>query len=139
MDGVPVFRVAKRRKFTRPREDISPDSIQQPSAPSADESAELPNESNQNDQEEVDAGSSTLVRPRKQVRRPVTGVQFSNRKAIHQADGNTSTALVRSDENEAKPIEITDRFVGSTGQAVDVDKHMFVPLPTSPSILNPAS
>ncbi|EXJ64169.1 hypothetical protein A1O7_00505 [Cladophialophora yegresii CBS 114405] len=124
MDEVPVFRVAKRRKFTRPREDVSPDSVQQPPALSADERAEPTLESNDNDHEEAGSGISTLIRSRKHIRKPVTGVQFSNMKAVHQEDPSPSTELVRSDESEAKPIDITGRFVGSTGQAVNVDKHM---------------
>ncbi|ETI28097.1 hypothetical protein G647_00546 [Cladophialophora carrionii CBS 160.54] len=122
MDEVPVFRGAKRRKFTRPREDTTPGSAQQPSASTGDEIAQRSYESNDNDQEETGSRIPTLIRSRKHIRKPVTGVQFTNMKAVHQE--NTSTELVRSDESEAKHIDITDRFVGSTGQAVNVDQHM---------------
>ncbi|OCT53589.1 hypothetical protein CLCR_10401 [Cladophialophora carrionii] len=127
MDEVPVFRGAKRRKFTRSREDTTPSSAQQPSASTSDEKAQRPDESNDNDQEEAGSRIPTLIRSRKHIRKPVTGVRFTNMEAVHH--GNTSTELVRSDESEAKHIDITDRFVGSTGQAVNIDQHIFQPLP----------
>ena len=133
MDEMPVFRAAKRRKFARPHERSSPDPAQQLASFSRDEGGQPANDNTEVDRDGTMIGISNLIRARKNVRRPVTGVQFSTIRTPREADEGVSTALVQSDQTVDKPIDITGRFVGSTGQVVHDDKHMFV----APSRLPP--
>ncbi len=126
MEEIPVFRAAKRRKFTRPREEIPLDSVQQPAPLDASGNLEHHDDDNEDEQRETEAGVSNLIRARKHVRRGVTGVQFSTAKAARETDPDSSRALVPLDDSLEKAIDITSRFVGGTGQVVNVDKHMFV-------------
>ncbi|KAJ9607216.1 hypothetical protein H2200_008288 [Cladophialophora chaetospira] len=120
MEEVPVFKSAKRRKLTRTRMETSPDSAPQSASNNNNGSARA-NASNEDDHED-DAVISKLIGARKNVRRPATGVHFSTTKAAPEED--SSQAPVRLDESDEKPLDMTNRFIGSTGQVVNVDKHM---------------
>jgi hypothetical protein len=126
MEEVPVFKAMKRRKLARPQHEFSPERLPQPVPPNAKEVAERPEHGNVDHDEDArnDVAISNLIRARKQARRPVTGVQFSTAKMVR----GTSQDEMPETSNEVaeKSIDISDRFVGSTGQVVNVDKHMFV-------------
>ena len=130
-----MFRAAKRRKLARHQQEhsVSMDSMDQPASPYANQAEERAANGNNNDQveDDEDAPISCLIRARKHIRRPVTGVQFSTTKTARGPVDDTSRMDMTSNESMQRPIDITDRFVGSTGQVVNVDKHMFV----LPSIL----
>ena len=71
---------------------------------------------------------SSLLRARKSLQRRRGGIEFS--KAIPTPTTNIETALMPSNhplEDEAPPIQITDRFAPQTGQVANVDKHMYEP------------
>jgi hypothetical protein len=125
MEELPVFRAAKRRKHTKGPSETIPDS--NPSGPTTS-SINLPSGDNVDSEgkDSDDADVSALIRARKQLRRPATGVHFSTSKArLGQDDGNDG-AIVKADETVDRPVDITQRFIGSSGQVVNVDQHMFV-------------
>lgn len=126
MVGVPVFRATKRRRFARPREETLSDSAHQAALTKAGEYAERQDDGDENVHDEAEAGVSNLIRAKKHIRRAATGVQFSTTKVTREANHDTSKALVKSDVSVEKRIDITNRFVGGTGQVVNDDKHMFV-------------
>lgn len=78
------------------------------------------------DHSDDEVGVSGLVRNRKQFRKPAGGVSFSNTSNAHVgSEDRFSSALVTSADIN-RPVDITQRFVSSSGQVVDVDQHMFV-------------
>ena len=131
MEEVPVFRAAKRRKFVRSQDLSSSDSARQSTRLTPNGSSQRASDDDDGGKDENHFGIPNLIRARKHVRRPVTGVQFSTTKHGREPENELSTGPVRSDDNVDKPIDITSRFVGSTGQVVNVDKHMFV-VPSMP-------
>ncbi|KAH0843925.1 hypothetical protein AYO21_08315 [Fonsecaea monophora] len=126
MEDVPVFRATKRRKFVRPQQGSSAESPEAASPKVVDVLSRGGNESLGDDDDEDDGGVSSLLRARKHVRKVVSGVQFSNTKVTQQSRETTGMEVVKSDQDVDKAINITNRFVGSTGQVVNVDQHMFV-------------
>ncbi|KIW78453.1 hypothetical protein Z517_08289 [Fonsecaea pedrosoi CBS 271.37] len=124
MEDVPVFRAAKRRKFVRPQQGSSAESPEAASPKVVDVLSRGGNESLGDDDDEDDGGVSSLLRARKHVRKVVSGVQFSNTKVAQQSRETTGMEVVKSDQDVDKAIDITNRFVGSTGQVVNVDQHM---------------
>jgi len=128
MEEIPVFRAAKRRKHARGPSQLTSDSISpEPTTLAIDQVHGNNVDLEINTPAEADADVSTLVKARKQFKRPVTGVHFSTLKAhLGQDDGNDE-ALVRADQSVEKPMDITQRFIGSSGHVVNVDQHMFVP------------
>lgn len=125
MEEVPVFRAAKRRKHARGPSQPIPDSIlSEPATPSMDQGS-VDNVDSE-DHGSADADVSTLIKARKQFRRPTTGVHFSTSKARLGQDDSSDGTLVKADQTVEKPIDITQRFIGSSGQVVNVDQHMFV-------------
>ncbi|OAP65213.1 hypothetical protein AYL99_01185 [Fonsecaea erecta] len=123
MEDVPVFRAVKRRKFIRPQ-DSSAESPNAASSKTNDAVTSGGLETSDDDDDGDEGGISSLLRARKHIRKAVTGVKFSNTKFMHGADETTGMEVVKSDQNVDKPIDITNRFVGSTGQVVNVDQHM---------------
>jgi hypothetical protein len=126
-----VFRAAKRRKHTKGPSQTVPDSITaEPGSPPIRQ----PSGDNVNpeDSDSGDTKVTSLIKARKTLRRPITGVHFSTSKTRPGEDDDNNGALVKADQAVDRPIDITQRFVGSSGQVVDVDQHMFVPpLPLS--------
>lgn len=130
MEPVPVFRAAKRRKFTRPHEDSPVESSQQSLVAEGSDLKQPGGESEDDDQDAPDTAISNLIRARKNIRRPATGVQFSTTRPTRENGDADSGAVLRPDENVENALDFGNRFVGSTGQVVNVDQHMFViPLP----------
>lgn len=127
MEEVPVFRSAKRRKFTRAHQEPSSPEEQVPASPGANGGAGEPVSDEIENEDEDGVAISNLIRARKHVRKPVTGVHFSTARAAREAEEDNATSTVaKSDTAVDKPIDITNRFIGSTGQVVNVDRHMFV-------------
>lgn len=129
MEEAPIFRASKRRKHLRIQEEPPEDLLQVEEKDQ--QSAHGPNSRahpESDDSNEETPSNGGVVRARKNFRRPVTGVSFSNNKVGNtSSDGNPRSSLVKAtDESTRKPIDITDRFVSSTGQVVNVDQHMFV-------------
>lgn len=127
MEDLPVFRAAKRRKHTRVQSD-SGQALSPPEATRLPEDQLDGGDDYNQEVESTDKDVSSLVKARKQFRRPTTGVKFSNAKASRPGGGSGfGTTIAIADESTDRPIDITQRFVGSSGQVVDVDQHMFVP------------
>ncbi|KAJ9651839.1 hypothetical protein H2198_008904 [Neophaeococcomyces mojaviensis] len=104
MDEIPVFRAVKRRKQTHKQ---------------GEGYLETGSE---------DENISHLVKARTQPRARLKGVQFSNQKSTVAENAN-EVALIQADSAPSSRHGITERFVGSTtGQVVNVDKHMYVTL-----------
>ncbi|EXJ95474.1 hypothetical protein A1O1_00596 [Capronia coronata CBS 617.96] len=129
MDEVAVFRASKRRKVNRAQQERSPEpaALGASTPPLRVEDKQDDTDKPQNeddDRSEVDL--SHLIRARKQLRRPVAGVSFSNARTTHNRpdDDGFDSAIVKADQSVDKPLDITNRFVSSTGQVIDVDQHM---------------
>lgn len=126
MEEIPVFRAAKRRKHTKgPSQTLSDVITDGPGSPSKRRSSS--DNVNSEDSESDDAGVMSVIKARKNLRRPTTGVHFSTSRSRPGQDDDNEGALVKSDQAVDRPIDITQRFVGSSGQVVNVDQHMFVP------------
>ncbi|KEF59984.1 uncharacterized protein A1O9_04832 [Exophiala aquamarina CBS 119918] len=123
MEELPVFRAAKRRKHVRGASQSIPDPIPSgPNTPSIDQVSD--HSVALEDNGSADADVPTLIKARKQFRRPATGVHFSTSKARFGQDDSNDGALVKADQTVERPVDITQRFVGGSGQVVDVDQHM---------------
>ncbi|OAL17902.1 hypothetical protein AYO22_11166 [Fonsecaea multimorphosa] len=122
MEEVPIFRATKRRKFARPHQESSAESPDAAALKTDDVVSSGGHETRDDDEDE--GGISSLIRARKHVRKAVSGVQFSNTKVTQRADKATEMEVIKPDQDADKPIDITNRFVGSTGQVVNVDQHM---------------
>ncbi|KAL2441154.1 hypothetical protein ABEF95_012909 [Exophiala dermatitidis] len=126
IDEVVVFRSAKRRKFNRAQLQESPEP--KPSIESAPaEGGDRQNRGNvdRDNEEGSEVDLSNLIRARKHLRRPVAGVQFSTTKSAPRTDEeDADMAVARAEQAVDKPIDISNRFVSSTGQAINVDQHM---------------
>lgn len=126
MEELPIFRASKRRKHTKTHDDSTAEITIDPSTMAESDRA-IGDDGHAQNEEDADGESSKrgVIRARKPFRRPVTGVSFTNTRASERDDRNSS--LVKAaDEAKNRPVEITDRFISSTGQVVDVDQHMFV-------------
>ncbi|KIX06033.1 uncharacterized protein Z518_04007 [Rhinocladiella mackenziei CBS 650.93] len=125
MEEAAVFRSSKRRKFARAQHVQSPEStsVALP-APAEGEATHA-----DGDETQVENGAevdiANLIRARKQHRKPAAGVQFSNSDSTRKTnEDNSNSPVAKADESVDKPIDITNRFIGSTGQVVNVDRHM---------------
>ena len=117
-----LFRPVKRRKFQRARPSVE---HEEPGAePSAGEmGATASNISGESAEERTIA---EILRMRTASKRRGLGVEFSNKKP-DAVDGLADIESLRTTEAQADKLKaISDRFVGHTGQVVDVDKHMLV-------------
>ncbi|KAK2750645.1 hypothetical protein FQN57_002716 [Myotisia sp. PD_48] len=128
----PIFNPAKRRKFLRKRTDDAPEiqstpDISPQQEPSANEDAA---DTPQHDDEEPDEiGVTDIIRLRKAQRLRKGGIEFSTNPRTHQSNRHgTSELAMASDSQDGRLSGIPDRFVGQSGQRVDVDKHMYVSL-----------
>jgi len=130
MEEVAVFRASKRRKVARPHREASPESAPRATptfseigaSKSVGSGPEQRNVGDDDDEVEV----TNLIRARKNYRKPVTGVRFSNTKDVPEDEArNTETAMIRTDQPPEQSMDITSRFVSSTGQVVNVDRHMY--------------
>lgn len=130
MEEVAVFRATKRRKLARPNRETPSEAAHPTTLKSSEiEPARLagPDSEEQNvDDGDEDFEITNLIRARKTHRRPVVGVRFSNSKSVLEDEHRNveSAALVKADQPPDRPLDITGRFVSSTGQVVNVDQHM---------------
>ena len=116
MEEPPLFRVPKRRKIAR----LHPDNDE------AEPSQET--ESNAFDQtinESDDENTFSIVRARKPARKARGGINFTTTSQIDPGQTD-SMALVPADGSSDRPQDMSNRFTSSTGQVVDVDRHMYV-------------
>ena len=115
--GDALFRPAKRRKFQRLRTELgSPDSED---AAGADDLAS-------------DGPALTqILKQRKANRNRHHGIEYSTAKANAEMNSTMPENSTMIEPQAERLKSISDRFVGHTGQVVDVDRHMFVqPLKT---------
>ena len=118
MEPVPVFRAPKKRKLIQSPNRRNNDelvSTREQEKGALDESANL----------DVVDNIATVIRARKSNRSAKSGITFSN--TVRPVDNtDESKALVHADTSNDKLQDMSNRFVGSTGQVVDVDNHMYV-------------
>ena len=120
MAGDPVFRPAKRRKFQRPRH------------PTEDEDAHdgltfegTGGRAARNGPPDEPA-LTEILRQRKTNKIRRQGIEFSAMRPNAATGSTVSNSLTIMEPQGDRLQTISDRFVGHTGQVVDVDKHMFV-------------
>lgn len=132
MDEAPVFRATKKRKFARSRNTQADENVDVDVDINLNKS--LPEQLAESIASSDEVNISNLLKLRKQNRQRNTGVQFSQQKRIEDDDDGLreDMALATIDPAEERLRNISNRFVGSTGPVVDVDKHMFVPILSLP-------
>lgn len=115
-----LFRPNKRRKFQRAR----------PRTQDGDSKVEVASPDQQNSTSPGDEAEgpaiASILKLRKQQKPRQRGIEFSNTRTNTVEEATTSSSLTLREPQPDKLRAITDRFVGHTGQVVDVDKHMFV-------------
>lgn len=117
MDDVPLFRASKRRKYARPKNEESENAVSEHGDDSHGPSGV--------DSQDVDV--SAVLKMRKANKARQTGVSFTNIPSrIDQNAEVKAWIKAAPDEEDDKLQDIGSRFVKSTGQVVDVDKHMYV-------------
>ena len=128
--GTIYFRAAKKRKFVRRGREDGGD-INWHTA--ADPNTSQDGQGGDGDGVPGDSKISDILRLRKVNRSRRLGVEFSSTKPTTTEPLGDWNALTMRDNkaDELKPI--SDRFVGHTGQVVDVNQHMFVLLSHQPA------
>jgi hypothetical protein len=115
-----LFRPAKKRKFhrsTRPIEHGGPhDELAPPDLAARDENEHLSDE----------PALAQILRQRKTNKNRRQGIEFSTLRPSTATEPTMSNSLATVQPEVHRLKAISDRFVGHTGQVVDVDKHMFV-------------
>lgn len=116
-----LFRPVKRRKFLRRRPDHEREDSQEDAQGINDESA-----STHTPQETDDT-----VRVRRPQRTRKGGIEFSttSRQATDNANQAVATPPTAEEAEDERVRAMCDRFTAHTGQTVDIDKHMYGPLP----------
>jgi hypothetical protein len=109
MESAPVFRAPKRRKFFKSTaEDVDEPQVDAHHGSSSDG--------------ELEVG---VVRKSKTSRAPKKGMTFSN-TVVRNREEESALALLQAEPSSGGFKDMSNRFVSSTGQVVDVDKHMYV-------------
>lgn len=123
----PLFRPVKKRKFLRRR----PDHEQEDSQESATEIKDASSRNTQNPPAHTTEETDDVVRLRRPQRTRKGGIEFSTTSRQTTNSGSQAvTAPPNPEETEDDRIlAMCDRFTAHTGQTVDVDKHMYGPLP----------
>lgn len=119
MEDAARFRPAKRKKFIRqhgPKDEEDTSLPQSEHPPTFVDSEDEPGE----------PGVSGILKLRRQQRSRIGGVHFSNTKTGSTMKSPEFTTLVPAENSSNHLKAITDRFVGHSGQVVDVNKHMCV-------------
>lgn len=114
MEGLPVFRAPKKRKLVQTRR-----GDEETSTPPLKDSNAATTEGDTADE------IANVIRVRKPNSIARTGIKFSDTVRSH-GDGGETTALVPIHSSSDKLTDMANRFIGSTGQVVDEDKHMYV-------------
>ena len=116
MEELPTFRAPKRRKFAK-------------FAPARRPSSAPPLAQGDNDRPDADSTNSgtdddnVQFQVRKAFRPSKLGVSFTSNAPAQREESN-GLAIVPTDTTSDRLKQVTDRFIGTTGQVVDVDKHM---------------
>jgi hypothetical protein len=113
-----LFRPAKRRKFQRPKRANEDQDVDAPLA--------SPDKEEQSNHTSDAPALTKILRLRKANRNRRQGIEFSTTKTVVEAEPSMSNSLTTTEPQADRLRAISDRFVGHTGQVVDVDKHMFV-------------
>lgn len=122
-----LFRPVKRRKFMRKRPNDDTDNDRTNDAGSDRNSC--PREEIQSTGQNDEGEATEVVRLRRPPPARKGGIGFSTKSRLGQ-DETQSSALASAEDLEQERIQaMRDRFTGHTGQMVDVDKHMYGPLP----------
>jgi hypothetical protein len=116
MDELPVFRAPKRRKVARPQSAERPSS-----APPFVH--DLNDGSKSGSQSSDEEGNAVQPQRRKPIKPSRLGVSFTSNALSHTEDDEALT-IVPVDATSDNLRHMTNRFVGTTGQVVDVDNHM---------------
>ena len=114
-----LFRPAKRRKFQRGRRSIEDGDLSAELAPLdslARDDLRCPSD---------DPALTQILRQRKNNKNRRHGIEFSTVRSRMGMDHTMSNSLATIELKGDRLKAISDRFVGHTGQVVDVDKHMF--------------
>ncbi|EEP76074.1 conserved hypothetical protein [Uncinocarpus reesii 1704] len=131
----PVFHQAKRRKFIRRRPSTPPGDSQS-------DAQELPAQHTPEDlsppaaptpeDDDQTVPIAKIVRARKGLKSRRPGIEFStgSRWNSENTPQPSSAASVANDTEASRLGGISDRFVGLTGQRVDVDRHMMTYIET---------
>lgn len=133
-----LFRPAKRRKFARRRQG-DPEETTSAAVESVAESTDKAfqaTESKPSDDDDDSTHATGVVR----LRRPKTtrkgGIGFSATTRPSGKDDNRQTALITEEDLEKETIRaMGDRFQMYTGQAEDVDRHMYELSPHPAAVL----
>ena len=124
-----LFRPVKRRKFLRRRPDHEREDAQDNAQGINDENSYNVHGSTDTTQQETD----DVVRLRRPQRTRKGGIEFST-TSRQTTNGQAVAPTQTAEETEHDTVlAMCDRFTAHTGQTVDVDKHMYNPLP--PGIL----
>lgn len=116
MEEVPVFRAPKRRKFAKATHaETPPESTTQVHADDDGLSSEVPSD---------DEAPAAVPRYKKPLKSSKLGVTFTSNDRSH-GDDKSGLAPAPVDTANDRLKDVANRFVGTTGQAVDVDKHMY--------------
>ena len=126
-----LFRPVKRRKVFRKRPEDDNDGEHVTSTVDSSAPPTIAREAVEQHsaihQEPIESSNiSEIIRARRLNKSRGHGVEFSStssRQVPNNLDLDYNGDTV---EEESRPQGIADRFIGHTGQAVDVDKHMFV-------------
>lgn len=117
-----LFRPAKRRKFQRSRPPTEDETLRTeltcPESPAREDIEYSLNE----------PALTEILRQRKTKARR-QGIEFSTLRPSSATESTMFNGLMVTDPQVDRLRAISDRFVGHTGQVVDVDKHMFVLAP----------
>ena len=121
-----LFRPVKRRKFLRRRPDHEQEEAQDNAQGVNDDNGRNVHDSTENAQQETD----DVVRLRRPQRTRKGGIEFSttSRQTANNSQAVTPTQTAEEAEDDTV-LAMCDRFTAHTGQTVDVDKHMYNPLP----------
>jgi hypothetical protein len=118
-----LFRPAKRRKFQRSRRPTEDEDLHTelacPESPARDDIEHSPDE----------PALTEILRQRKTTKTRRQGIEFSTLRPSSATEPTMSNGLTVIKPQVERLRAISDRFVGHTGQVVDVDKHMFVLAP----------
>ncbi|KAI1931945.1 hypothetical protein LOZ65_000979 [Ophidiomyces ophidiicola] len=118
----PLFNSSKRRKFIRKRQGTSPSPNSPPNTSQAEKTFDGPISAQVGDASEALPVEALRARRALRTRRP--GIEFSA-----ETRHTPETRPIASAEEAGEALSgrlggISDRFIGLTGQRVDVDKHM---------------
>lgn len=125
----PLFNSAKRRKFLRKRATSPiPDSEARDQPTDQDSNCATPSATpatGEDDDQSVPIAE--ILRARKALKSRRAGVEFSTDSGRNGDFTTRSSEMSTTNEASVGRLGgITDRFVGLSGQKVDVDKHMYV-------------